>query len=209
MSAVQAQTKLALLRQAVQIDPSSAALLYRLADALADAGENREAADAFRRAYVLEPSSEVILPLDGSPPDGDVTALRDRITSLVRHGAAFSPVIAALAVLDARLGNRTAVRRLLDYDRFFRSYVIDPPAGHDLANFNRALAAEVKATGLTFYDAQTKRPLHKGWRSDGITRSELPNLRIWKETMLREIARYLADLPHDPDHPFLAARPDD
>ena len=206
---VKAQAKVALLRQATLAQPQSAASLYQFAAALADAGEAREAAGIFRKAYVLRPSIEAVLPAGAGGPGGDAAALRDRAAALIEHGAAFSPVIAALAVGEAHLGNAAAVRDLVDYDRFFRSSVMDPPAGYDLEQFNRALAVEIKTTELKFYDAPNQRPLQGGWRSGEITESGLPAIRLWTQAIRREIERYVAELPRDADHPFLVARPAD
>ena len=51
-----AKARIALLRQAVRTQPQSALLLCELSETLASAGQEREAAGSFRRAYLLEPS---------------------------------------------------------------------------------------------------------------------------------------------------------
>ena len=82
----------------------------------------------------------------------DAGKLRDYASALIDNGVAYSMVIAALAIGEARSGNRAAVQRLVDCNWLFRSYIMDAPDGYDQISFCRALAAEIKSD-LTFNDA--------------------------------------------------------
>ena len=199
------KARIALLHQAVQTQPQSAALLCELSETLAEAGREREAADVFRRAYLREPNiCTKALARIGSD---DAGRLRAYSRSLIDHGVAYAPVIAALAVAEAHLGNGAEVRRLVDYDRLFRSYVMAPPDGYDQDGFYCALANEIKSD-LRFYDAPPNRAIRHAWRRS-VTGSALPASRAWVQAVRREVDRYIASLPQGSDHPFAASRPSD
>ncbi len=197
------KARIALLHQAVRTQPQSAALLCELSETLAEAGQEREAAEVFRRAYLLEANiCTKALACIGS---ADAERLRAYSRSLIDNGVAYAPVIAALAVAEAHLGNGTEVQRLIDYDRLFRSYVMAPPDGYDQNGFFDALADEIKSD-LRFYDAPPSRAIRHAWRHS-VAGSALPASRAWVQAVRREVDRYIAALPQTSDHPFLAARP--
>jgi hypothetical protein len=200
-----AQARIALLRQAAGLQPQSAQLLCELSEALEEAGEQREAAGMFRRAYLLEP--HICTKALARVGFADAEKLRNYVGSLIDNGVAYSPVIAALAVAEAHSGNRAAVRRLVDYDRLFRSYIMDPPDGYDRSSFHRDLAGEIKSD-LKFYDTPPGRAIRHAWRRS-MTASALPASRAWLRAVRHEVDRYIASLSQVTDHPFPASRPAD
>ncbi len=201
------QARIALLRQAVAGD-APPEMYFELAEALAEAGEPREAGATFRRGYLLQPS---IYPLLGEGLGGtraELEARRDYAATLAGNGAGFSPVLAALAVAEAHLGNSVAVRRLVDHERFFHNALMALPDDLDRADFNRALAAEI-LSGLKYYDRPSRHAIRRAWRQNDIMASSLPALQRWGQLIRDTIDRYIAALPAARDHPFLAARPAD
>jgi hypothetical protein len=202
-----ASTKIALLRQCLLRMPKTPALLYELAEALSANGEDRESANVFRQAFQLDPAGSVWpcgAGWDLAP--NAITAMRDRALSLIKNGVVFSPVIAALAIAEARLGNETEVRRLIDFNRFFSCCTVRTPRGFCQSGFNSLLAAEIKSD-LKFYDEPEQRSIRKGWRNNGVIRSRLPASRALSRVFRHHVEQYIAGLPGDPDHPFLASRP--
>ena len=197
--------RIALLQQAMRTQPQSAALLRELSETLAEAGQEREAADVFRRAYLLEPG--ICSKAMARVGSDHVGWLRTYSRSLIANGVAYAPVIAALAVAEAHLGNGAEVQRLVDYDRLFSSYVMAPPDGYDQDSFYVALANEIKSD-LRFCDAPPNRAIRHAWRRS-ITGSALPASRAWIRAVRREVDRYIAALPQGSDHPFAASRPSD
>src|ERR1035438_2202280 len=95
-----APTKVAMLRRSVLQMPETPALLFQLAEALAETHQYRESADVFRQAYLLEPSTFLCDEAKYTAPGADA-AMGHRARSLIEHGAIFSPVIAALAISEA------------------------------------------------------------------------------------------------------------
>jgi hypothetical protein len=204
-TAFSASARIALLRQAERMQLQSPALLCALSETLAEAGEAGEAANVFRRAYLQEPDTCAnALARIGFD---DAEKLRAYSRSLIDNGVAYSSVIAALAVAEARLGNTAAVQRLVDYDRLFRSTIMDPPDGYDQTSFRHALTNEIKSD-LQFYDVPTNRAIRRAWRHE-MNGSALPASRAWVQAIRREIDCYIAALPQRSDHPFPASRPAD
>ena len=197
--------KIALLHQAVRTQPQSVALLCELSKTLAEAGQEGEAADVFRRAYLLEPN--ICTKVLARVGFADAAKLRAYSQSLIDNGVAYAPVIAALAVAQARVGNAAEVQRLVDYDQLLRSYVMAPPDGYDQNSFHVALANEIKSD-LRFYGAPPNRAIRHAWRHS-LAGSALPASRAWLQAVRREVDRYIAALPQGSDHPFSAARPSD
>jgi hypothetical protein len=195
----------ALLRQAERMQLQSVALLCARSETLADAGDAREAANVFRQAYLREPDTCTnALARVGS---ADAEKLRDYTRSLIDNGVAYAPVIAALAIAEAHLGNGAEVQRLVDYDRLFRSYIMAPPDGYDESGFHHALANEIKSD-LKFYDTPPNRAIRHAWRHS-MTGCASPASRAWVQAIRREVDRYIASLPQESEHPFPASRPSD
>jgi hypothetical protein len=194
--------KIALLRQGLLTKPHSPTVLLRLADALAEKGEAKEAADIFRRAYLLKPF------LWFGRLGGNPESLRDEAAAMIEHGAIFSSTIAALAIGEARLGHANEVKRLVDYDRFLRDTMLEPPSGFNLAGFNAALAAEIKSN-LKFYREPEGRAIRNAWRDNSVMRSQRLACRAFAAAVRQEVERYIASLPKSTDHPFPKSCPAD
>jgi hypothetical protein len=202
-----ASARIMLLRQALGRTPDDPTLLFALAETLAEIHRYSEAARVFRQAFLRDPNR--------CPWPGDeasygnteaVAELRDQARSVMEQGAVFTPMIATLAIAEGLLGNEMAVRKLVDYDRFFRYAPAGIPDAFTASDFHSVLAAEIKSS-LKFYDQPTDRALRKGWRSDGLLRSRRPASRALSGKIRDCVDQYIAGLPDDPDHPFPASRP--
>jgi len=194
-----------LLRQAAERSPRPEKLLFQLSEALSVAGRDQEAADVFRRAYLARPDSSLFVP----GPNTDPRRLRERARALIAHGAIFSPVIAALAVADVMLGEKSEARRLVDYDRFCRWFTVEPPPTFAGIDFNAALAAEIKADLVFYGTADTPQHLatRGAWRNNNVLTDRSPACLVLAEIVRESVHRYIDDLPADADHPFVASRP--
>jgi hypothetical protein len=202
MSAISPDAKIALLRQGLLAKPDSPMVLLRLAEALAEEGKAAEAAETFRRAYLLGPFVWL------GRPGASSERLRDEAAAMIEHGAIFSSTIGALAIAEAHLGHADEVERLVDYDRFFRDTILEPPSGIELADFNATLAAEIKSN-LTFYQEPNGRAIRNAWRHDSLMRSQRPACRAFAAAIRREVESYIASLPKSMDHPFPKSCPAD
>jgi hypothetical protein len=197
---ISSDAKIALLRQGVLAKPNSPMVLLRLAEALAERGEAKEAADIFRRVYLLKPF------VWQGRPGSDAKSLRDDAAAMIAHGAVFSATIAALAIAEERLGHSDEVRRLVDYDRFFQDTMLEPPSGINLADFNASLAFEIKSN-LIFFEEPKGRAIRRAWRHDALMQSQQPACRAFAAAIRRAVESYIACLPRAADHPFLRSCP--
>jgi len=201
IASISADAKIGLLRQAAAARPDSSKVLLRLAEALAENGHAQEAADIFRRAYLMNPF--VWLGRPGGAPE----RLHTEAAAMIEHGAIFSSTIAALAIGEALVGNTDAVKRLVDYDRFFLETMLVPPPPFALADFNAALAAEIKSK-RTFFEESKSRARRGIWRGESPTHSQQPASRAFAAAIRREVERYIAALPKSADHPFVKSCPE-
>ena len=198
---------LSLLRSGGAAARPPANLLFSLADLLAEEDRLDDFADVFRQAFLSMPMLRPVLDAEPSTPIAERAAkLRRRAQALVDRGVRYAPVLAALAVGEAMLGNTPAVRRLVDYDRFFRSCPAALLAGFGGAGYNAALEREIRSK-LVFHSEQSRRPLRGGWRHDRILESRMPACRELEREIRAHLDRYLAELADDPEHPFVASRP--
>jgi Putative 2OG-Fe(II) oxygenase len=186
--------------------PAEAAVsvLLSLAADFWRADQPDEFAECFRRAYLLEPVEGIklarLLGAETSPRQW-----RDLARTLVDRGVCYAPVLGLLAQAEAALGETGAVRRLMDYDRLFHQGTCGAPPGLTEAEFHRALADEIRAK-LKFYEAP-RLAIRRGWRHNDVLSARTPALQALSRLLKREIDRYIASLPDDPTHPFIASRP--
>jgi putative 2-oxoglutarate-Fe(II)-dependent oxygenase superfamily protein len=206
MSPGAATAQIDLLSHAIEGRPDAAALFHKLAEAHWRARDYPGYATYFRRGYMLKPVGTIPAEFEPSVDRKNLTAeLRDRANRLIEQGVIYASVIADLALAEAQSGNSAAVEYLVDYDRFLRRGIIDPPDGSSLEAFNRALADEIKSN-LKFHDT-SERAIRHGWRFDGLRRAETPALRTLMHLLRRHVSAYMDGLPDDPTHPFVASRP--
>ncbi len=113
----------------------------------------------------------------------------------------------ALKTIAMRLSGDEEYRRLYDYDRFTRKIMIEPPAGFaNLAAFNDALAAAIVPLHAT-RQQPLDQTLYGGTQSFGRLWDEPnPVIQALKRQLLETARTYVAGLPDDPDHPFLAQK---
>jgi hypothetical protein len=196
-----------MVRRALAETPGSPALWFDFAEALADAGEEREAASAFERGYRMNPMAcPVPLTAGRLTSTGSFAAARDYARSLICRGVWFSPVIASLAIAECFLGNEAAVRILIDYKRFFSCKVIQTPEGCSRSEFHSRLATELRSD-LKFYSQPESRAIRHAWRQAGVMESRLAMASRLGAIIRERVDGYIADLPDDPSHPFVASRP--
>jgi putative 2-oxoglutarate-Fe(II)-dependent oxygenase superfamily protein len=178
--------RLELLGRALAQNPNDPDLLFRLADALADAGDADRYAESFRSAFRLKPSVQ--------PRLGEsAVALRDRARMLIERGVAYAPVIGGLAVAEALLGHRAEVERLVDHRSFLRIETLSALDG----------VADALMSGAV------RRERQGGKAGDGRYVFDvfgMPALRRVADEVRAHVERYIAALGAS-DHPFVASAP--
>lgn len=195
-------TKIALMRRAIELNPRSRKLMLAYADALAERGEYDEYARIFEFAYRMKSASHPMRYV--SAPDA--RTLRNKAQGLIERGVNYSPVIAALALGSAMLGECATVKLLIDYRRLFSLVLAVRPKEFSDGDYFVALAAEVRS-GLQFYDTPDN-AIHKAWRHNDILNADGPACRALATEIRAQVDRYIANLPPETSHPFLASRPE-
>jgi tetratricopeptide (TPR) repeat protein len=107
------------------------------------------------------------------------------------------------------LGDHDAARRLYDYQRFVHAIDLAPPKGYaDLDDYNRVLVERLEA----LHQARQE-PVNQSLRHGTQTPEKLfdrpgidPAIRQLGEAVLAAARRFMAQLPEDPAHPFLARK---
>ncbi|MGB7259601.1 MAG: putative 2OG-Fe(II) oxygenase [Pseudolabrys sp.] len=172
-------------------------------------GDYDEYARNIQLGYRLKPSNNVpAFPQDGAAISRDqLLKLREKARALIDRGVIFSPTIAALAYAEAKLGDKAAVGRLADYDHFFK---VQSSVAPDFAGgrFFETLADEVRSK-LNYYGVPSnrERTIHNAWRHEAIFDLQRPAVQALKKELYRRVDQYVAELPKDSDHPFIASRP--
>ncbi|MBI1364384.1 MAG: tetratricopeptide repeat protein [Alphaproteobacteria bacterium] len=113
----------------------------------------------------------------------------------------------ALRALAMRASGDAGYKVFYDYDRFTAKLFIETPPGYaSLAAFNEALEAAIRPLHV----AKTRpigQTLYGGTQSFGRLWNEPhPAIQALKTALLDAASRYVAGLPDDPDHPFLAQK---
>lgn len=198
----------AVYRLLLTVQPDTADAWFQLGVLLNQARRFAEAAPALQRAASLDGR------FAGTPNLGNALLRQGRAKEAVpAYDAALAAnpreirAIANKAVALTELGDREGARRLVDFERFLRPVRLEPPEGYaSIAAFNGALARFVmEHPTLTF------EPAHRSTRMGSQT-GEIDGARSGPvatlEAMIRaEAERYLATLPDERGHPFLATRP--
>ena len=195
---------LSLLRASNGVKNLPPRAIYDLAELLAAEGRLDDFADAFRQAFLHMPMQRPAL-VDNPDIPLNVRALtlRDQATALIERGVLYAPVLAALGLSEAILGNDNAVRRLINHDRFFHSGPIAPREGFGKSDYHAALAQEIRSN-LIFVTEQSRTPLRSGWRHNRLLETQMPACRALEREIRAAVGRYIDALPEDPGHPFIA-----
>lgn len=195
--------------RAIALDPTFAASHEVMARADRALGDFSTALAAARRGADLAPDNFEILhtccELELATGDADrAVALLDRDAPrkhLQKH-------MALKAVAMRRAGD-AGYRALYDYDRFTAQIAIDAPPGYaSIAAFNDALADAIQKLHRTS-ERPIDQTLYGGTQSVGRLWNEPdPVIQTYVAAMRAAAAQFVAGLPDDRDHPFLAQKSD-
>ena len=178
------------------------ALLQSLADEYVEAGQSYE--NALRLAPddfdIRHAFAEFLLTASGFDQAMEVLAPEPSQHHLQKH--------IALKALAMRGTGSDEYRRWYDYKRFTAKLEIDLPSAY--ASIESFLAAiEEELTPLFDKDrAPADQTLFNGAQSPGhLWHYTTPALVALRDSLLKTAARFIAALPDDPGHPFLAQKP--
>ncbi len=108
------------------------------------------------------------------------------------------------AIAHGRLGDTEAADRLIDYDRLTGHVRLSPPPEYpDIAAFNRALGAEVRAAPTRYSEAGSD--VARQTRDLFVKPS--PALAAFERLIAEAVQRHMSTLLAEAEHPFLGAIP--
>ncbi len=184
--------------------PGPVPLLVR-AGAYLDRGDVKMAAALATQAWQTDNKlRHVKLLFQRTNGPADFTYVMSRMQSLVSAGFAPSPLIAYTIQIAARSGATEVVRRWMDYDRLLWVGALNPPD----SSLNARLAAALSDDIVYYIQSEEYPAIRTGWRRNGLKPDTGEFVLDDMFSRLKSIvADWIAALPDDPTHPFLAAKP--
>ena len=195
---------------ALAIEPDHAGALINLGYTLQQAGRLDQAVDAYQRARALAPhhipGTHINLG-DVYLRQGDPAAALAVCDAYLSANPGDSGLLAFKAIVLDELGDRSAARTLVDFDRLIRPTRFANANGFEtMAAFNRALADHV--TGHpTLVEAPASHATRSGKHTGELLVEPKGPLAALVNMIGDAVADYMAALPVDRAHPFLANRP--
>lgn len=200
---------LAAFQRALAINPDYATAHYNLGTAFKSLGKLEEAIAALRRAVAIDPSAvDVRANLAGYQLEkGDPGAALVTCDACLQVDPRHRLALTFKAIALDRLGRRDLTRFLVDLERFIESQLVGKPAGFsDLDHFNAALAHHVR-THPTLEPDPTDHATRFGKHTGNLLVEPKGPMATLENVINDAVANYLQALPADPNHPFLASRP--
>lgn len=195
---------------ALAVEPDHAGALINLGYTLQQAGRLDQAVGAYQRARALAPHhipgthinlGDVYLRL------GDPAAALAVCDDYLAANPGDSGLLAFKAIVLDELGDRRSVRTLVDFDRLIRPTRFASAKGFPtMAAFNAALADHV-CTHPTLVHAPASHATRSGKHTGELLVEPKGPLAALENMIGDAVADYMAALPVDQAHPFLANRP--
>jgi len=195
---------------ALEIEPEHVGALVNLGYALQRLGRLEDAIATYRRAMAIAPyhipGTHINLG-DIYLQQGDPEAALVLSEAYLKVHPGDSGLWAFKAIVLDELGEREAVRSLIDFDRLIRPTRFQAPKGFaSMAELNAALAEHIVAHQTLVY-APASHATRAGKHTGELLIAPKGPVAALEELMNEAVADYITQLPVDPAHPFLATRP--
>jgi len=193
-------------RAALSIQPHDAQSLDVLAQALAGQKRLEEAIDVFGLAEKAAAGDVRIAGrlAEAQLRAGQLEPAHDVLSRALAAAPHDQENLARMTIALRLLGEQAAYSALADYERFARAIPVEPPEGfRDMAAFHAELAPYLIQKHLS-KQHPTDQTLRGGTQTLGALFDDPNPLIVQLRQRLEEaVAGFVADLPHDADHPFL------
>ena len=192
-------------RRSLEVDPGYARAYSDLGGALVELGDLDEGVDCLRRAIERNPGGAYAHSNLGMALHrmGDLQAAREAYDASLALEPGNTHALAFKSITLHELGDRAAKRELVDIDRFLHCTSIAAPDGYgSVDDFNGALCEYAQAQ----YRSDGEGTSRTGITPELFSEAQGPVIGL-KATVRKEVERYIASLPNDPSHPFVARTP--
>jgi len=196
-------------RRALALDPAHANAWYNLGGASRALGRLADAVEALEQAVSLEPAAvEVRAHLAALLLEqGAVRKAIAECERCLEHEPGNRLALGYKAMALDRLGDRQGARFLVDLERLIVPLrVAAPESFADIGALNRALAEHVR-THPTLGTDETGKATRFGHQTGDLLLEPKGPMAAFERLIHRAVAHYLARLPQDPAHPYLARAP--
>lgn len=196
-------------RRAVEIDPRHATGHYNLGTVLHALGRADEAIAALRHSLAIEPHQDDVHTELGAYllEAGQAQAAVQACGQALRENPRNMMALGCQAIALQHMGQTRDAAALLDLTRFISCNELSAPPGfNDIRDFNRALARHVREHP-TLRDDRTEKSTRYGRQTDDLLTLDNAAIAALESVIHHTVEQYLASLPRDEGHPYLAHTP--
>lgn len=195
------------ITEALRLSPDEPSLLDVLGQCLLGQKHPGAAADAFAAALRRTPQDARLSArlAEAYMLSGEALKARDVLSSALASDPHDQENLALMSVVLRLLGDEAACRYLCDYEQLARALDVEPPEGYaSMSAFHDELGPYLVAQHLTERHP-TDQTLRGGTQTLGaLFEDPHPLIQRLREQLAKAVARYIAQLPKDARHPFLA-----
>ncbi len=200
-----------MLERAVELSPGRAELHSNLGNARLAAGQADAAVKSYRDALRLDPNFAPAYTnlANALMQAGENREAEDVLQRCLEVRPGDCKALAYLAAAAGETGDLATRDRLMDFDHLMADRRLPVPEGYEcLEAFNRALVDHVTRHGTRKWEPVTKTTRRGSQTGELLDESPGPVAAL--EQMVREaVVDYLAAIPDEADHPFLATAPEE
>lgn len=207
----QLDSAIAAYRRSIELNPDLARVHFNLGTALKASGSDAEAIVSVERAAAMDASTGAYSAtlagyyLEADDPEAALRACRACLSVAPRDLMALT----FMSIAHARLGDGESAARIVDFNRLIDKRQLAAPAGYgSISEFNAALAAHVRAHP-TLETEPGNNATRYGKHTGNLMADPTGPIPALAELIDAAVGDYLRALPMEPDHPFLARRPDE
>ncbi len=201
-------------RKALDCDPGHAGAQINIGYALNEMGRLDDAVKAYKRAIDMAPDYDKVRANLGDVylKQGKAEAALDLCDDYLKAHPGNISMLAFKAIVLEELGRRHDVRELYDFDRLLRPVRHSAPEGFaDMEAFNKAVSDHILDHPSLMNAPKshaTRFGRHSGELLAGPKGPPNTPMEAFEGLVMQAVEDYRRAVPPDPDHPYLARRPE-
>ncbi len=197
-------------RKALDCDPGHAGAQINIGYALNEMGRLDDAVMAYKRAIDMAPGYDKVRANLGDVylKQGKAEAALGLCDDYLKDNPGNISMLAFKAIVLEELGRRDDVRELYDFDRLLMP--VNPSAPQDFADmeaFNKAVSDHI-LDHPSLVNAPKSHATRFGRHSGELLAEPMGPMAAFEEMVMQAVEDFRQEIPLDPDHPYLARRPE-